>query len=315
MGSSLAKHLSGTFDVTAIDIKQSQGFDGRFQACDLRDKQRITELVDSFDLLINTAIIQVPEINEKKRLGYEVNVLGAQNLCEAVEASASLKGLIHASSWHVFGEAGIKGTLTEEYGYRPDTVEQRARLYALCKIAQESIIRIHSEMSRKRYGIIRLGTVLGDNMPKQTAANLFIEKALKDEPMTPFKDTQHRPMLYVNIRDVCNAFESFAVRILDGKLVKQDEAPSTVNLVFPAPVTIIELARMVRTSVIRLSDGRKTPRINVIDRGIKPVYAAGAKRRIKVDITKARNLLGLRKLMSPKESIEQIVAGRLNSLQ
>jgi dTDP-4-dehydrorhamnose reductase len=64
----------------------------------------LKELLQGFDLVINTAVIQVPEINEDKRMGYEVNVLGVQNLCEAVESIGSIKGLLHASSWHVFCE-------------------------------------------------------------------------------------------------------------------------------------------------------------------------------------------------------------------
>jgi len=37
-------------------------------------------------------------------------------------------------------------------------------------------------MSDKSYCIFRLGTVLGEEMPSQTAANLFIESALRGEP-------------------------------------------------------------------------------------------------------------------------------------
>jgi nucleoside-diphosphate-sugar epimerase len=37
------------------------------------------------------------------------------------------------------------------------------------------------------YGIIRLGTVLGEGMPEKTAANIFIDKGLKGEPLTSYK--------------------------------------------------------------------------------------------------------------------------------
>ncbi len=309
VGSSLAKHLSEKFDVAVFDIKHPQGFDGRFQECDLRDTEALNRLVDSFDLLINTAIVQVPEINEKKRLGYEVNVLGVQKLCEAVDASASLKGMIHASSWHVFGERGLKGTLDEESGYRPDKVDQRAQLYALCKVAQEAIIRINAQMSSKRYGIIRLGTVLGNDMPRQTAANLFIEKALKDEPMTPFKDTQYRPMLYVDVRDVCKAFDAYATAMLS---TQQKDLPRTVNLFYPEPVTILELAKLIRRTIIKLTNGQKRPEVKVLDRNVRSEYRPQAKRDIKVDLSKAKGL-GFSKLINPQEGIEGIVASRLRA--
>jgi nucleoside-diphosphate-sugar epimerase len=151
-------------------------------------------------------------------------------------------------------------------------------------------------------------------MPKQTAANLFIERALKGEPMTPFKDTQHRPMLYVNVQDVCKAFENYAGLVLDETRTSRRAIPSIVNLVYPKPVTIIELAKIVRESVIKLTKGKRRPEIKVVDRGMRSEYTPQRKRQIKVDITKARKELGLVELIGPKESIEEIVAGRLRSL-
>jgi nucleoside-diphosphate-sugar epimerase len=208
----------------------------------------------------------------------------------------------------VFGESGLRGTVTEEFGFRPDKIEDRARLYAFCKIAQESIIRITSAMSSKSYGIIRLGTVLGEGMPKLTAANLFIEKALKGEPMTPFKHTQYRPMLYVNIQDVCIAFENLATRIINGK----QEPVNVVNLVWPIPITIIDLARIVRTELLKLTNGQMKTKIQVIDKGMKPTYTPTDKKRFTADISKARDLLRPRQLTSPRKSIEQIIRRRLS---
>jgi len=153
----------------------------------------------------------------------------------------------------------LRGTVDEEFGLRPDKSEQRAKFYAICKIAQEVVIRIAHEMSTKTYGIVRMGTVLGDGMPKQTAASIFIEKALNREPMTPFKHTMHRPMLYVDIQDVCKAFESFGTRVLNGELMKQESAEQ-VNVVWPTPITIVELARMIQKSFIRLTSGTTRPK-------------------------------------------------------
>jgi UDP-glucose 4-epimerase len=309
VGSSLASHLANKFDVTILDRVPLRDFKGQFKECDIRDKPSLINKLEGFDLVVNTAIIQVPEINEKRRLGYEVNVIGTQNLCEAVESVNSIRGLIQAGSWHVFGESGLGGTINEEFGFRPDKIEDRARLYAFCKIAQESIIRITSTMSNKSYGIIRLGTVLGEGMPKLTAANLFIEKALKGEPMTPFKHTQYRPMLYVSIQDVCAAFGNLATRIINNK----QKTANVVNLVWPIPMTIIDLARIVRTELLKLTHGQMKARIQVIDKGIKPTYTPKDKKRFTADITKARELLRPRQLISPRQTIEQILRQRLSS--
>jgi nucleoside-diphosphate-sugar epimerase len=269
-------------------------------------------MLSGFDLVINTAIVQIPEINDRKRLGYEVNVLGIQNLCEAVQSTDSIKGFLHAGSWHVFGETGLRGRLSEEFGYHPDRIEKRAKLYALSKIAQEAIVQIVSAASAKSYGIIRLGTVLGETMPKLTAANIFIENALNGEPMTPYRHTQYRPMLYVDVEDVCRAFESFATLVLDG--TSERGTAKILNLVSSKPVTIIELARIVQASFIRLTRGKITPRISVIDKGEKPLYSPKDKTLFRVDNTEARQFLGLAKLAEPRESVERIVKTRLNVL-
>jgi nucleoside-diphosphate-sugar epimerase len=314
VGSALTKHLSSRFKVTVLDRRQPSGSYGSFKACDVRDKPSLKQALQGFDLVINTAVIQLPEINENKRLGYEVNVLGVQNLCETLESIDSIKGLVHASSWHVFGEKGLRGTLDEGFGFRPDKIEQRAKFYAICKIAQEAVIRISNEMSSKSYGIIRMGTVLGEAMPTQTAASIFIEKALKGEPITPFKETMHRPMLYVDIHDVCKAFESLGTRILNGELMKQGSAAELVNLAWPSPLTIVELARTVQRSFIKLTDGTIAPKIEVVDKGVKPIYTPRDKQLFKLKISKARKFLGLKKLTSPQESIDRIIANRIRAV-
>jgi nucleoside-diphosphate-sugar epimerase len=310
VGSSLAAHLSYAFDVTILDRVQPKSPGLAFKPCDIRDRQSLVDAIRGFDIVINTAIIQVPEITEKKRLGYEVNVLGVRNLCEAVESVDSVKGLLHASSWHVFGERDLRGTLNEQFGYRPDKVDERARFYAMCKIAQELHIRTTSEVSSKSFGIIRLGTVLGEGMPRLTAANIFIDKALKGEPMTPFAHTQHRPMLYVSIQDICNAFEALSRRILEGEVGHETSGAEVVNVVWPSPVTIIELARIVRAKVIRLTRGKIRPEIETVDTGVPPLFTAKDKGLFRVDISKARKLLGSKKLTSPRQVIEEIIDKR-----
>jgi nucleoside-diphosphate-sugar epimerase len=313
LGSSLATHLSKRFSVTVLDYVPPHDFDGDFISCDIRGQATLKGLLKGFDLVINAAIIQLPRINEMKREGYDVNVLGVQNICETVEATSSIKGLLHASSWHVFGERDLRGVLDEEFGFRPDKIEDRARLYALCKITQEGIIRIISEMSTKSYGILRVGTMLGEKMPKQTAASLFINNVIRGEPMTPFRHTQYRPMLYVDIQDVCRAFETFATMILANDSNLQKSRATIVNLVWPNPVTIIELARIVQAQIMLLDHGKAKSKIKIIDKGIPPLYAAKDKSRIKVDITKARKLLGITELISPKQSIRRILNDRIST--
>jgi UDP-glucose 4-epimerase len=179
-------------------------------------------------------------------------------------------------------------------------------------MAQESIVRFFDEMSEKVFGIIRMGTVLGDRMPEKTAANIFIERALRGETITPYKHSMYRPMLYVDIGDVCRAFESFATKIFNEEVERENNSLlHIVNIYYPSPITILDLAQIVQRTVIKLTNNAIQPRIEIIDTGQKPLFKEEDKSRIKVNIKKAINFLGLNNLKSPEESIEEIVRNRL----
>jgi UDP-glucose 4-epimerase len=317
VGKSLARHLSKKFQVKILDVKpipeDLKGFVTHVH-CDVRNYREIANGLNGVSLVIHAAIVQIPLINENKSLGYHVNVIGTQNVCKAIEENPNVKGMILAGSWHTVGERELKGIIDEEFGFRPDKVEDRARLYALSKIAQESIVRFYDEMSDKIYGIIRMGTVLGEEMPEKTAANIFIEKGLKGEALTPYKHSMHRPMLYANISDICRAFEAYAEKILNNKIDKSGNSLAhIVNVYYLKPVTILELAEIVRESIVECTGGKVRPKIEIVDSGIPPLFMEEDKNWIKVDISKAKRLLGLEKLKSPRESVREIVKARAQS--
>ena len=119
VGKTLAKHFVKDFDVTIIDAQpcpKELGSNVSYVHCDIRDFQAVVKGLKGADLVIHTAIVQIPLINEKKQLGYEVNVLGTQNLCKAVEEDSRIKGIIIAGTWHTIGERNLKGTIDEEFG-------------------------------------------------------------------------------------------------------------------------------------------------------------------------------------------------------
>lgn len=319
IGASVAGYLANTFAVRILDIKQPPTSLQRkvdYVYCDIRNYEEVVSGLKNLNLVIHAAIIQIPTINTEKSLGYEVNFIGTQNVCKAVDEIADIYGMILTSSWHTIGERDLKGVIDEEFGFRPDKVEDRARLYALSKVAQEAIVRFYGEMSKKIYGMIRMGTVLGEGMPKKTAANLFIEQGLRGGAITPYRHSMHRPMLYVNVSDVCRAFEIYTNKILKNEIKKgENSLANVVNVYYPEPITILELAEAVRDSIIEITKGRIRPRVEIIDKGIPPLYSEEAKERIDVDVCKVKELLGLEKLQSPTKSIKEIIEKKLHSLK
>lgn len=311
IGKSLAKHLSKKFQVKILDVRTPPKDVEDFVAythCDVRNYQEVADGLDDVDLVIHTAIVQIPLINEQKSLGYAVNVVGTQHVCEAVEENPKIKGMILAGTWHTIGERDLQGTIDEEFGFRPDKVEDRARLYALSKMAQEAIVRYYDEMSAKIYGIIRMGTVLGEGMPSETAASIFIKRGLRGEPITPFRHSMHRPMLYVDVNDVCKAHEIFASKILNGECKKgENSLAHIVNVYYPYPITILDLAELVRKSIIKCTSGKVRPKREILDKSIPSLFKEDDKNRIRVSINKAKRLLGLEKLRNPEESLTEII--------
>lgn len=315
VGSSLARSFVNDFRVRIVDLKRPRVGTDRvdFTKCDITVYDQVRDALEGVDLAIHTAIIQIPKINEEKTAGYEVNIRGTQNVCKAVDDSATVKGMLLAGSWHVFGERELKGVIDEEFGFRPDKVEERARLYALCKVAQESIVRLYNEISGKFYGVLRLGTVLGEGMPPMTAANIFITRSLAGDKITPYSHSMHRPMLLVDIEDVCRAFKTFATKILNGSARKGDVKSNIINLVWPKPVTILELARIIRDAVKRETAGQIIPEIEIVDTLSPKVFGSRDMNLIKVDVSRASSLLGIEKLHDPREVIARLVRVNLNA--
>ncbi len=315
VGSSLASYFLKEYDVKVLDKSPlPKDLEGEvdYSNCDIRDFEKVVEGIDGVDLVINTAIVQIPLINEQKRLGYEVNVLGTQNVCKAVEESESAKGMILAGTWHVIGERGLRGLIDEEFGFRPDKVEERARVYAISKIMQETIVRFYDEMSDKIFGVLRLGTVLGEGMPEKTAANIFIEKGLKNEPITPFSHSMYRPMLYVDINDVCEAFKRFSIKILNGEIGNASNSlMHVVNVYNPQPMTILELAEVVKVNIKSLTNGKQNPRIEIKNTHPPILFSEEDKKLIKVDISKTTNVLGIKTMKNPEESIRTIIKKKM----
>jgi len=318
IGSALAQYLMPHYDVVIVDVRSPPVSlkNVEFRMADVRNRDEVSKALHDVDLVVHTAIVQIPTINEQKKLGLEVNFLGTYNVSRAVDENPNIKGMILAGSWHLMGEAGLRGVVNEEISYRPDKVESRARLYVFSKIIQETIVRYHDEMSDKVYGVIRLGTVIGRGMSEKTAVKIFIKQALAGKPLTPYKHSMYRPMLFVDIDDVCKAFKSYIDKILNDEVKKVGSSlDRIVNIFYPEPITIIELAEIIRDVVIKVTQGRIIPKIEVIDTGEKPLFTENDKNMIKVDITKLKTLLGIEHLKHPKETIYELVNSEIASLK
>ena len=71
----------------------------------------------------------------------------------------------------------------------------------------------------------------------------------------------YRPMPYVGIEDVCKAFRNYIAKILSANLSKEkNELSQIVNVFYPEPITILELAEMVRDAMLSIAMEKFSPR-------------------------------------------------------
>ena len=310
VGSHIAEFLiKKGLKVTIYDIKKPKIDQVQYTNLDIT-KDDLSNLKDH-DIIIHTAIIQIPLINEEPALGYKVNIIGLERVLKTISTSEKVKGFILTSSWHVYGEY-LEGEISEEYGYHPERVAKRARLYVYSKIAQEIITKYYAEMHpQKKFIILRLGTVLGKSMPKKTAANIFITNALQGKPITPYKESMYRPMFYVDIKDVTNVVWLIVKKILENDSLKHN----TFNVFYPIPITILDLANIIYKEVYTLTKGRINPRIQIVNTRKDSVFPPDLVKKIHGNITKLQEDLHIASLTSPEKSLREIIAEKLKVLE
>ena len=298
VGNSIAELLSKNFDVLVADVKPPRfGEKIGFTPCDVRDLNQVKAASTKAVATLYFAVVQIPAINSEQRLAYQVNVLGLQNACEASLESPSVRGLIQAGTWHVFGEQGLNGVIDESFGFRPDNVEERARVYSLSKIAQESITRLYDNMAAplgKTFCVVRMGTVIGEDLSPITAAGIFIKNGLNGGPLTPYSHSMYRPMLFVDIIDAFKAYASLVEAICAADDQSRSRIPHIVNVAWPEPITVLDLAEMVSDAISQETNGKLVPRIEVKQTGVQPLFAPEDKEKFRMDASKVLSLRGHR---------------------
>lgn len=310
VGYSIAKYLSSkNIKVSIYDIKEPEELleDVRFVKLDIT-KDDLSDIGNN-DVIIHTAIIQIPQININVDLGYKVNIIGTQRILEEILRSNSVKGFILTSTWHVYGER-LEGEITEEYGYHPSKVAERAQLYCNSKIGQEVLTYYFRRLNpNKEFIILRLGTVLGERMPEKTAANIFIDNALKGKPITPYKDSMYRPMLYVDVNDVVNINYRAINKIMSGVEFQYKE----FNVLWPEPITILDLATIIKNSIYEITEGKINPEIKIVDTGKESLFDPISAKKIRGNISRLKTEFGVRKLTDPKEALRRIILTKLKA--
>lgn len=316
VGTPLANYLNKHFQVRTIS-RSSQPPSLRkhkipHKICDITNFNKLKRVIGNPFLIIHTAMASIPEINENKETGYEVNVGGTQNICKLVSQNPNISALIFLSTMKVFGERDFRDLINEESTLKPYANRKLSRPYILSKIAGESIVKLFDEnYKNKLFCILRISTVMGNSIKSDFFLNAFIEKGITGQKITPFKQSLQRPIFFIHLDDICKSLTSMILKLKKNDRILRDNKNHVLNLSYPEPITILDVAKMVRDSVTRYSLKKISPQVKIIDKGISNDYTKGDKQKAKHDISKIRRVLGVNNLIEPKIAIQNEIKKRI----
>jgi UDP-glucose 4-epimerase len=235
IGSHIVEHFQGSAEVRVLDNLRTgfrrnlAGFEHEFIEASITDREAVRRAMQGVDFVFHlAAMISVPESMQKPIECNEINTAGTLVVLEEA-ARAKVRKLVFSSS------AAI-------YGNNPQTPKIETMLpepkspYAITKIAGEYYCKMFADEGWLATAALRYFNVFGPRQdPKSqyaAAVPIFIERAMKNEPLTIYGDgNQTRDFIYVKDIAAANAF--FAA---------ESSATGAFNLGYGRSVTIKDLA-------------------------------------------------------------------------
>jgi UDP-glucose 4-epimerase len=240
IGSHIVEYFQGKAAVVVLDNFRS-GFRGNLAGLDctiiegsVTDPAAVQEAVKGADYVFHlAAMISVPESMAKPRQCVEINTQGTLVVLEEA-ARAGVKKLCFSSSAAIYGD-NPRLPKTE------DLLPEPKSPYAVTKLDGEHYCRIWNDKGWLLTACMRYFNVFGPRQdpksPYAAAVPIFIDKALRDEPIILFGDgLQTRD--FVHVQDVASA---------NVRLATQPNLSGVFNVASGVRISIRELAERIIT--------------------------------------------------------------------
>jgi UDP-glucose 4-epimerase len=238
IGSHIVEYFQGKADVAVLDNLRSgfrrnlDGLSCRFIEGSVTDAAAVKEAVVGMDYIFHlAAMISVPESMTKPKECVEINTQGTLTVLEEA-ARAGVKKLCFSSSAAVYGD-NPKLPKTE------DMLPEPKSPYAVTKLDGEYYCRMFHQEGWLKTACMRYFNVFGPRQdPKSqyaAAVPIFVDKALRNEPITIFGDgLQTRDFVYVKDVVAANVY-----------LAQRPELTGVYNVANGRTITIKELAEKI----------------------------------------------------------------------
>lgn len=210
IGSHIVEHFQGKAEVRVLDNLRSgfkknlAGLKYEFFEASILDREAVRQAMAGVDYVFHlAAMISVPESMQKPVECNETNTTGTLIVLEEA-ARAGVKKLVFSSSAAIYGDNPIVPKLET-------MLPEPKSPYAITKLDGEFYCKIFTDEGRLATTCLRYFNVFGPRQdPKSqyaAAVPIFIDRALKNEPISIFGDgEQTRDFIYVEDVVAANVF-------------------------------------------------------------------------------------------------------------
>jgi UDP-glucose 4-epimerase len=238
IGSHVVEHFQGKAEVRVLDslrsgyLKNLEGLEHEFVEGSITDRETVREAVNGVDYVFHmAAMISVPESMSKPVECVEINTIGTLIVLEEA-ARAGVKKLCFSSSAANYGDNPVVPKIET-------MLPEPKSPYAVTKLDGEYYCSMFTREGKLNTAVMRYFNVFGSRQdPKSAyaaAVPIFIDKAVKNEPITVFGDgEQTRDFIYVKDIVAANVF-----------LAMNETAAGFYNVAYGGRMTINDLAKKI----------------------------------------------------------------------
>ena len=238
IGSHIVEHFQGLAEVRVLDNLRSgfrrnlTGLDHEFIRASVLDRGAVRRAMKGVDFVFHlAAMISVPESMAKP---VECNTINTEGTLVVLEeaARANVKKLVFSSSAAIYGDSPAVPKIET-------MLPEPKSPYAITKLDGEFYCDMFSREGRLATACLRYFNVFGPRQDPESqyaaAVPIFIDRAMKNEPITIFGDgEQTRDFIFV--KDIVAA---------DVFLATQSAATGVFNAAYGRRITINELAETI----------------------------------------------------------------------
>ncbi|WP_135534400.1 MULTISPECIES: NAD(P)-dependent oxidoreductase [Halostella] len=225
-------------DFSTGDVEEIDGLP--VESVDIRDRDALRTAFSDTDAIMHLAGISgVPDCEENKERAFDVNVGGTENVAWLCHEWGT--PLVFPCSMAIIGDP-VEFPISSDHPRNPLNFYGRSKALSEDDIHQlaDGQFPAHVYVKSNLYGHHELG---GREIGKNTVINIFVDKALSEEPLTVHEPgTQARD--FIHVKDVARAY----AHSLD-ELVGSDDGATTFTLASGDDRSIKDIAEVVQATV------------------------------------------------------------------